>query len=406
MISAFRRDGLVLSSSAVRYHSNTVKFAHQRLALRQHALLSNGQRVHLAGTARQFSWTSQRPASLPDQQKSRSQDTAPLPIPPTKKHKVELKPAPVKPNELEKSTSPNHADSAVSQSTSTPSSSTPHTDTTSGVIETAKHDYDDASQHGILAPAPQGSSRIYTLFHHAKELFKFYMRGLKLIFTNRRRANEMAERVRVGGPPLTRWETRFIQTCKVDLLKLIPFAMIILVLEEIIPLVVLYAPFILPSTCILPTQKDRIDLKKREKQRLFVSSYPEVFAKLAEEASSEVGVDITLSGVNLKPMSGMLGLSTFTPRLFQLSALKRHLATIGEDDVLLLREQNGAHLTPSELRQALAERGILTDELPENLWRSRLTWWLNSVEKLTRDADADAASVRVKLVARSALGKF
>ena len=45
------------------------------------------------------------------------------------------------------------------------------------------------------------------------------MRGLKLINTNRKRANEMRERVKNGGPPLTRWETRFIRTYKEDALK-------------------------------------------------------------------------------------------------------------------------------------------------------------------------------------------
>ncbi|THH28529.1 hypothetical protein EUX98_g5656 [Antrodiella citrinella] len=232
------------------------------------------------------------------------------------------------------------------------------------------------------------------------------MRGLKLIFTNRKRANEMLERVRTGGPSLTRRETQFIRTTKVDLLKLIPFAMIIIIVEEIIPLIVLYAPFILPSTCILPTQKDRIDAKQREKQRVLVASYSDVFAKLAKDQSVQVSVESFLSGVTLKPVSGMLGISTYTPRVFQLNALKRHLTTIGEDDALLLREHHGAHLTPSELRQALLERGIATDEVPEDLWRTRLTWWLSSVEKLSDKTAVDPASERLRLVACSALGKF
>lgn len=80
--------------------------------------------------------------------------------------------------------------------------------------------------------------------------------------------------------------------------------MIIIIVEEIIPLVVLYAPFILPSTCILPTQKDRIDTKKREKQRVLVASYPDVFTKLAKDQPAEVSVESFLSEVTLKPLSG------------------------------------------------------------------------------------------------------
>lgn len=39
-----------------------------------------------------------------------------------------------------------------------------------------------------------------------------------------------------------------------------------LLLEEAIPVVVLYAPALLPSTCLLPTQRDRIRAKRRAKQ--------------------------------------------------------------------------------------------------------------------------------------------
>lgn len=42
----------------------------------------------------------------------------------------------------------------------------------------------------------------------------------------------------------------------------------------------------------------------------------------------------------------------------QMSALKRHLNMLGEDDALLLQEQNGARLSTAELRQALFERGM------------------------------------------------
>lgn len=56
--------------------------------------------------------------------------------------------------------------------------------------------------------------------------------------------------------------------------------------------------------------------------------------------------------------ASLLGLSTFTPRFIQLRSLKRHLDMISEDDALLLNEHHGSHLTPSEVRQALLERGM------------------------------------------------
>ena len=48
---------------------------------------------------------------------------------------------------------------------------------------------------------------------------KFYWNGVKLINTNRLRVGEMQARVKAGGPPLTRWETRFIANYKRDALK-------------------------------------------------------------------------------------------------------------------------------------------------------------------------------------------
>jgi len=41
--------------------------------------------------------------------------------------------------------------------------------------------------------------------------------------------------------------------------RLVPFLTIVAVLEETLPLIVLYAPFLLPSTCKLPAQAKRID---------------------------------------------------------------------------------------------------------------------------------------------------
>jgi LETM1 and EF-hand domain-containing protein 1, mitochondrial len=41
--------------------------------------------------------------------------------------------------------------------------------------------------------------------------------------------------------------------------RLVPFISIVAILEEILPLVVIYAPFLLPSTCKLPAQAKRID---------------------------------------------------------------------------------------------------------------------------------------------------
>lgn len=44
-----------------------------------------------------------------------------------------------------------------------------------------------------------------------------------------------------------------------------PFLLLALILEEAIPILALYAPFSLPSVCLLPGQQRRINAKKTEK---------------------------------------------------------------------------------------------------------------------------------------------
>jgi hypothetical protein len=54
----------------------------------------------------------------------------------------------------------------------------------------------------------------------------------------------------------------------------VPFLSVILILEEALPFVVIYAPFLLPSTCKLPSQQRRIDSiadQKRAKALLFAN---------------------------------------------------------------------------------------------------------------------------------------
>lgn len=48
--------------------------------------------------------------------------------------------------------------------------------------------------------------------------------------------------------------------------RLVPFILIVLVAEEVVPFIALYFPRMLPSTCILPGQRNRIALKARTSQ--------------------------------------------------------------------------------------------------------------------------------------------
>jgi LETM1 and EF-hand domain-containing protein 1 len=187
--------------------------------------------------------------------------------------------------------------------------------------------------------------------------------------------------------------------------RLVPFVLILFILEEILPLIVIYAPSMLPSTTILPSQADRIYLKREEKKVEAISTvkwYAER-EKLNSSSLSTVGVKglnddlawtmcrfvvvilfvrslvysvygrnperFPLCDLDLRPslLTRLLAfgcacrafeLSDHGPRFLVNHRLSKHLAYLAHDDSLLLREDSGARLTIAELRVALSERGL------------------------------------------------
>lgn len=336
------------------------------------------------------------------------QNDIPLMSSSAKPRKVELRPGPLKATTSEQTSAREDLSPPVVQPKSgviiekedstAKASAVPESE---GVIETAKHDYEVAADHGLLAPPPENASRLRKLFHQAKELFKFYVRGLKLIYTNRARVLQIQQRVKDGGLPLTRRESRFIRTYKQDLVKLIPFALTIIIAEELIPLMVLYAPFLLPSTCILPSQKDRIDNKRRDKQRAHLAEASDIFAAIRAHQQTNAATptaDSLLHGNTLVYLAGTLGLSTFGPPFRLRRSVKKHLAFIEEDDNLLRRESQSSSLTDTELRDATEERGLLTGSASPNEQRRQLNWWLDN----TNVAKHESITRRIQLIAEAA----
>jgi LETM1 and EF-hand domain-containing protein 1 len=128
--------------------------------------------------------------------------------------------------------------------------------------------------------------------------------------------------VKAGGAPLSRWESRFLQTNKSDLaryltpqpqalfaillltfpeLRLVPFVAIMLVLEEVIPLIVLYAPGMLPSTCILTSQRERIEAKRYERQRAYAEEMRDALLEVRKAGATALASSLPSinSGVGL-----------------------------------------------------------------------------------------------------------
>lgn len=74
--------------------------------------------------------------------------------------------------------------------------------------------------------------------------------------------------------------------------RLVPFILILIILEEALPLVVIYAPFMLPSTTVLPSQAERIYAKREEKkaQALGTAKWYAQYEKLDTATLQTLGV--------------------------------------------------------------------------------------------------------------------
>ncbi|KAF8756956.1 LETM1-like protein [Rhizoctonia solani] len=188
-----------------------------------------------------------------------------------------------------------------------------------------------------------------------KELFKFYVRGLKQLLVHRQIVKDLKAR----GGQMTWEETHFVKTYKEDMVKLIPFLLILLILEEALPLVVLYAPFLLPSTCILPNQRARILWKRddaqfnaRSEARSILLSV-ESLQDLAEGGVKEMPEDLVTAMVKV------FGLSTRGPVALQRRRLEKHLENLkvvmSERGFLASADEPDLRSTLDKRLQALGE---------------------------------------------------
>jgi len=211
---------------------------------------------------------------------------------------------------------------------------------------------------------------------------KFYFGGLKAINTHRKQVGAILARAKSGGALPSRAEQRFMETYRRDVLKLVPFLLIILVAEELVPLVALYAPRMLPSTCVLPGQRDRILSRARNQQVTALFNHRGVFEAICKEGV-QTGFFAIKDVGNLGAVCRILGLPAW-PSPLNGWRIRRHLNAIALDDERLRREGCGRHLTIPELEEALRERGMVPESKSPSaeIMRAHLNWWLDNVELL------------------------
>ncbi|KAG6854058.1 hypothetical protein C0991_011036 [Blastosporella zonata] len=300
--------------------------------------------------------------SIPVPSQKSPSSNEPLTTQPFKSTKLDLRPKPIKPTTLSATHIPLKATVALPR----PSGAPTPPQSLAAFKEEVKRDIQDAEVHGVLKPPPEGANWAKRTLHKAIQIAKFYFNGVKLIFIRRKHINLIHARIKDSGSPLTRAEYRLIRTQKSDINKVVPFIFIALILEEIIPLIAIYTPFMLPSTCILPSQRERIDSKRADKATAFSLEYRHIYdqLKLAESPANHLSLEALSAPGASAAVCGVLRISTVGIDALRIRRIQNHLRFIAEDDQLLVQDKLLDKLSPKDLEETLGERGMYASILP------------------------------------------
>lgn len=120
----------------------------------------------------------------------------------------------------------------------------------------------------------------------------------------------------------------FIERTKGDMFRIIPFVLLLVTLEEALPLLVLYAPWMLPTTTILPAQLLRIKSQEQDVQRNGLVKLGKELRRMREH-NEEIGLDVAgLNGLQPELVTGLcrsMNLGTTAPMFWLRRRLARRL---------------------------------------------------------------------------------
>jgi len=381
---------------------------HGRPSLHSVAIIARGGRLY---------------ATVPDASTTRT--PKPAGIPPSdgkKKAKIELRPSPKLPEApstlASASTSnapppptPSKASTAIPpinaaeldvapQPLPTPSAKTDAHRVTGlrSTVDQAIADVLQASREGQLAPVDPNLPWVRRMMQWGWEVTKFYWRGLKRFYEHQKIVGEIGRHCREEGRTRTWREERFVQLYRSDRVKLVPFLVTLLILEEAIPVIVIWAPFMLPSTCIMTSQQERMETNRLAKHRASLARLGTALS-LDRAEGRELGIANGIAELRpdvVKGLCGALSLRTYFPTPFLRQRLTSRVNRIAADDALLQPALPGLDI--HELRQAVTERGGLSAGAQENELRLWLGRWIKRATKKAEGEQTDSTKRRVGML--------
>ncbi|CAD6900353.1 unnamed protein product [Tilletia controversa] len=324
----------------------------------------------------------------------------------------------------ESSSSPSQATASTTPSSPTKTDVAPQNSTSQATSSAVSPGSSSSSLPSDPASSTDAPAEKVTLWSRAngayqtlKFLFLFYLHGVKQIFRNRTRVLEIQARVKEGGRALSREEYQLVKYHNSDMRKLPLFLAIVLILEELLPLVVIYAPGLLPSTCILPSQiakiREKDEVRRTEAvQRLRAKEGGLVAGQGTEasaggwdeEAKRVIGA---LDAAALKDLSVTFKLPTWGGSMLQRGRLASHLVYLRSDDALMAGSSSGSGTAVADevpqdvegLQRACTERGLRTSGVDSLTMSEALRRWLSVTQPRhgTQPSALDVLALPLKL---------
>jgi hypothetical protein len=183
--------------------------------------------------------------------------------------------------------------------------------------------------------------------------------------------------------PLTRPEFQLVNRNLSDIRCLVPFMFILVLLPESIPVIILYAPTLIPETCwtrydlISKTIREQVLARRKRIDALRVSLASSVKSQVSIEEIEEMKEVYqyfqphTWDRGQMQEYSKYLGLasSRIIPTFFLRRSMNRYFKHIETDDSYLIK---GETLTDDQVQDAAWNRGIITNERTDGEIRQRL----------------------------------
>ncbi|KAG0327271.1 hypothetical protein BGZ99_008032 [Dissophora globulifera] len=221
--------------------------------------------------------------------------------------------------------------------------------------------------------------------------------GVKLLWVNKKIVASLKKAQKEDGHQLTRREFQLIHKTDIDIKRMIPFGLVFLLATEYIPLIIIFAPQLIPSTCVTPSQLEGrrkkihekrsvmteklIRLNRREINKEALANYNS-FIAIAKKYGDGFEYSMIDRG-HLASFCRFMGLSGFGPKFMLSKRLDKHMNYLKKDD-LLLHKDGIDTLTFAELQLANEERGMRSLEVSKEHLERSLGYWL----KLSLNNDA------------------